>query len=208
MLRFKEFLEAIEAQVGSRRTQLKSSKPRGGTVGTYVKSAEYLQDKLPNNSEVLDYGAGHGQGSAAMREILGHNHNVESYEPQPQGWEPHYTNSDDIKKQYDGVVSHNVLNVLQPKLRSQVTTHLLSLVKPSGHLVVNARKWKGDVSNAKNFTPSDEEEKALWVHGSRGEKTYHRGFDGDELLDHLKAHDPDGNFEFHRKGDKVYGRRK
>lgn len=208
MLKFKQFLEGIESQPGSQRTQLKSKNPRGGTVGTYVKSAEYLKDKLPEKSKVLDYGAGAGQGSVAMREILGQNHSVETYEPQPQDWEPNYTDSDKIKNRYDGVVSHNVLNVLGPKLRSQVTSHLLSLVKPGGHVIVNARKWTGDVNKTKNFIPSEDEEKALWVKGKNNEHTYHKGFDNNELLDYLKAHDPEENFNFIRKGDKVYGNRK
>jgi len=217
MKTFKQFvLEAIQAAPGSQRTQLKlkdfdverDENKRAATLGTYRNSADYLKDKLPENSTVLDYGAGAGQGAEIMQRRLPA-HSVETYEPQPEGYKPDYQNSDDIKKQFEAVTSHNVLNVLPKHIRTQVTHHMLSLVKPGGHIIVNARKYKGDVQNAegKGKNKSGDEEKSMLVYDKKTDSyTFHKGFDGNELLDHMKEHDPDGNFEFKRFGDRVIGK--
>lgn len=193
MKSFKQLLESIQHQSGSETTQVAT------TTGTYRKSAEKLKPLLPKGSKVLDYGAGMGKGSSAMQDTLGDDHTVHSYEPFAKNWKPHYSSSDKIPSDHDAVVSHNVLNVLQPKLRSEVTSHILSRVKPGGHVIVGTRGWKGDVSTAKKVTPSDEEDNAVWVHKKSG-KVYQKGFDGDELLNHMKKHDPEGNFEFKKIG--------
>ena len=98
------------------------------------------------------------------------------------------------------------MNVLHPKLRTEVTHHILSLPKVGGHVVVSTRKWKGDVNSAKNATPSNEEDKAILVH-KKGGDVYQKGFDGDELLHHMKHHDTAGNYDFKRHGDTVVGKR-
>lgn len=193
MKTFKQFVEAIEHQAGSETTQVAT------TTGTYRKSAEKLKPLLSPGSKVLDYGAGMGKGTQAMKDVLSGEHTVHSYEPFAKNWTPDHSSSETIKDDHDAVVSHNVLNVLQPKLRSEVTKHLLSRVKPGGHVIVGTRGYKGDVATAKNITPSSEEDNAVWVH-KKGGNVYQRGFDGDELLNHMKSHDPEGNFEFKKVG--------
>lgn len=193
MLTFKQFiLETIEHQPGSETTQVAT------TTGTYRKTAEKLKPMLNADDNVLDYGAGMGKGSTAMQSVMGNDHEVHSYEPFAKNWKPHYAKGEDIKGQYGAVVSHNVLNVLPPELRDHVTKHLLSKVKVGGKVVVGTRGWKGDVATVKNFTPSEHEDNALWVHKKAG-KVYQKGFDGDELLDHMKKHGGD-NFEFKKIG--------
>jgi phospholipid N-methyltransferase len=191
MKTFKTFVESIKHQSGSESTQVAT------TTGTYRKTAEKLHPDLKPNSDILDYGAGMGKGTDAMQHVLT-GHKVESYEPSPKNWSPTHTNSDHIDKKYDAVVSHNVLNVLEPQLRDHVTKHLLSLVKPGGKVVVGARGYRGDVSTVKNFTPSEQEPNALWVHKKVG-KVYQKGFYGDELLDHMKKHGGD-DFDFKKVG--------
>lgn len=221
MKSFKEFtqyvLEAIEAPAGSKRTQLtlkdfdpeRDEDKRATTLGTYRNSAAFLKDKLPENSTVLDYGAGAGQGAQIMRKKLP-GHKVETYEPQPEGWKPDYENSDDIKTQVDALTAHNLLNAVPKNIRGEVTDHMLSLVRPGGHIITNARKWKGDVQNSegKGKNKPGDEDKSMLVHDKKTDSyTFHKGFDGNDLLDHMKSHDPEGNFEFKRNGDRVIGKR-
>lgn len=177
---FKSFiLEEISHQVGAETTQIKT------TTGTYTKCAMFLLDKLTEGSIVLDYGAGHGLGSKAMQDVFGDKSVVESYETSPQGWTPNYSRSEQIRKQYDGIVCLNVLNVLTPDIRETVVSHILSLVKEGGYVIIGTRGWYGDIANAKNVEPS-EEDKAVWVLKSVG-KVYQKGFDGSELLDYINS---------------------
>lgn len=186
MISFKQFLtDSIEHQGGSETTQVAT------TTGTYRKTAERLKDLIPVGGRVLDYGAGLGEGTKAMQDVFGQQATVHSYEPSAgrSKNKPTFTNSDDIAHSYDAVVSHNVLNVLEPELRDKVTNHILSLVKPGGHAIIGTRKWSGDVNGAKNAEPG-EEEKSLWiskkVKGGTTTKVYQKGFDGNELHDYVK----------------------
>lgn len=188
-----EFIrENIKHQTGSESTQVVT------TTGTYSKTAKLLKDKIKDGGKVLDYGAGLGLGSDAMRDEFNGKVDIHSFEPEPRRWKGSvpvtHTKSSDIHDKYDAVVSHNVLNVLEPELRSHVTKDILSKVKVGGHVVIGTRKWSGDVNLAKNAKPGNEE-KSLWI-SKKGGDVYQKGFDGNELLDHLKSHDPEGNFEF------------
>lgn len=186
MITFKQFLdEALEHQAGSETTQVAT------TTGTYRKTAEKIKDLLPTGGAVLDYGAGLGEGTKAMLDVLKDHAMVHSYEPSPSRakQKPNFTKPDEINGQYDAVVSHNVLNVLEPKLRHQVTKHILSLVKPAGHAIIGTRRWTGDVNAARNTEPA-EEEKAVWVNRKTKtgtQKVYQKGFDRNELLDYVKG---------------------
>lgn len=191
MKTFIQFYEAIKHQAGSETTQV------AHTTSTYRKTAIKLSPMLPEGSKVLDYGAGMGKGTDAMRDVL-KQHTVHSYEPSPKNWKPNHISSETLPNDYNAVVSHNVLNVLEPKLRDAVTKDLLSRVKVGGHVVVGARTWKGDVGATKNFTPSDSEKNAIWVKRKNGD-VYQKGFEGDELIDHMKKHGGD-KFEFKKIG--------
>lgn len=186
MITFKQFLdEALEHQAGSETTQVAT------TTGTYQKTAEKIKGLMPTGGAVLDYGAGLGEGTRAMAEILKDRAVVHGYEPSPgrAKQKPNFTDPEDIKGQYDAVVSHNVLNVLEPELRHQVTKHILGLIKPEGHAIIGTRKWTGDVNAAKNAEPADEE-KAIWITKktkSGPQKVYQKGFDKNELQDYIKG---------------------
>jgi SAM-dependent methyltransferase len=189
MIRFSKFInEKLEHQPGSATTQVAT------TTGTYKKSAELLKNHLRPHSKILDYGAGLGQGTHAMRQSFhndGGHVEVHGYEPAPERstHKPNFTKPEEIKDQYDGVVSHNVLNVLQPELRHHVTKHILSLLKPGGHAIIGARKWAGDVNSAKNSEPGDEPKSIRVRRKTKNgiQKVYQKGFDGNELHDYVKG---------------------
>ena len=190
MRTFRAFIkEAIAHQAGSSSTQVAT------TGGSYRKSAGLL-GSLKAGDKVLDYGAGRGLGTAEMQKALPHAE-VHSYEPGAKGWSPTHSSSDTITHTYPAVVSLNVLNVLEPKLRSEVTKHLLSTVRVGGTVIIGVRKAKGDVLNAKNATPA-KEPGAIWVHKAGGQDVYQKGFDGNELVEYLESQDSAGDFEFTR----------
>jgi len=176
---FKYFLEAITPQTGSHTTQVAT------TTNSYKKAAEKIKDLLPeSDNKILDYGAGLGLGTAAIEGVFGDSATVDSYEPNPGRAKrtPTFTDSDDIDQKYDGIICLNVLNVLEPELREEVTKHILSLLADGGVALIGVRKWSGDVNTAKNFDPA-EEEKAIWIKRSGGERVYQKGFDGNELVE-------------------------
>lgn len=177
-----EIFEAssIEAQPESDTTQVAT------TVGSYESIAAYLKDQLPPGAKVLDYGAGLGLGSEAMREELSGVASVDGYEPLPSRAKvkPTYTKPEELNQKYDAVVNLNVLNVLQPDLRRKVVQHIGSLLKEGGTAVIGVRGYKGDIDKVKNFTPGPEPG-SIWVPRSRGRQAYQKGFDGSELKDYV-----------------------
>lgn len=172
-----ELFQAIPAQEGSGTTQVAT------TASMYGKAIQKMLVVNPGIKRVLDYGAGLGLGSDAMREAAP-SVEVNSFEPNPERWAsntpPSFTNSDDIQGLYDLIVNTNVLNVLEPELRAMVLKDIVAKLSDGGTALVTTRGWTGDVANAKNFDKA-EEDKAIWV--KKGDKrVYQKGFDGDELL--------------------------
>lgn len=188
MKTYKQFIENIEHQAGSDTTQVAT------TTGTYKKTAIKLKALLSEKSKVLDYGSGLGKGTEAMEAVLGPDgHTVDSYEPAPDRAKssPTFTNSAQIKPgTYNAIVSHNVLNVLEPDLRNRVMKHILSSLAVGGHAIIGVRKFKGDVDQAKNATPGDEKGSLNITKKMKGGKTqvvYQKGFDGDELKSYVQS---------------------
>jgi hypothetical protein len=149
-------------------------------------------DRLPDAGRILDYGAGLGLGTDAMRRAAGIQ--VDSYEPFPERWRgsepPTFTASSEISGSYDGVVNLNVLNVLEPQLREQVARDIMQKLAPGGVAVIGTRKFKGDVDQAKGAEPAGEPG-AVWI--KRGqERVYQKGFDGNELVSFLQSIAPAG----------------
>ena len=169
----------IEAQSNSENTQ------RSNTVAGY-KGASTLAAQGRQLGETLDYGAGFGLGADELRKQTP---TVDTYEPNPQKWQSvvpvTFTKSNEITKQYDTIVALNVLNVLEPALRTQVLQHIGALLKPNGVAIIGTRAWKGDVATTKSMTPATEEH-AVWVKNA-GKDVYQRGFDGDELYTYVQA---------------------
>lgn len=165
----------------TRRTQIK------GTAGTYRKTGEFLSSRLPAGSRILSHGAGLDHTKPALIAGLGDGHEVHDFEPNPEGRtnQPEFANAKKIpSNHYDAVVSHNVLNVVEPATRREVLRSIFKSVKQGGHLVIGTRAWKGDIDKTKNFEPADEE-KAMWVK-KKGAVSYQKGFDGNELKDHVE----------------------
>lgn len=181
-----EEISPIRHQAGSETTQVSN------TIGSYRKAAELLSKHIPLDGIVLDYGSGLGLGTEQLREVFGPNVTVESYEPNPRRSKvpPTFASSDEINKEYDGIVCLNVLNVLEPDLRDEVVEHILTLLDNKGSAVIGVRKWTGDVSLAKHSTPVKGEDHAVWIKKSGGSKVYQRGFDGDELLSYISMMAP------------------
>jgi len=178
--------QTIRGQEGSATTQVATT---GGSYRKAVKLAEQLR---PDLTSVLDYGAGLGLGSDAMRDET--EAQVDSYEPFPERWKgetpPTYTDSADINQTYDAVVSLNVLNVLEPELRAQVAQDIISKLAPNGVAVIGTRKFKGDVAQAKN-AEQGQEQGSLWIIRN-GQRVYQKGFDGNELVEYLQTLVPEG----------------
>ena len=180
----------IEGQKDSATTQVSN------TVGSYKKAAKKAEEINPEGKTLLDYGAGLGLGSDAMRENS--NLSVTSYEPFPENWKGStpvdYTDSSFIEEKYDNVVNLNVLNVLEPDLRNNVAKDIMDKVAPGGVAIIGTRKWKGDIDTTKNFLPTEEDQAVLVQKSKAGEtiSVYQKGFDGDQLKNYITSLAPKG----------------
>ena len=164
---------------------------RANTLATYRKAAKMLGD-----GTVLDYGAGLGLGTDAMRDEFGKD--VESFEPNTELWEgktpPTYTKSQDINKRYDSIVSLNVLNVVPKNVRDFIVRDILNKLQVGGKAYVSARGWKGDIASSKSYQDFEKtEKKSLLAKASRKDKvtgepifSFQKGFDGNELLEYIQ----------------------
>ncbi len=147
------------------------------TVDTYRKAASMLGGK------VLDYGAGLGLGTDALREegLL-----ADSFEPYPERWKgkqpPTYTDSADIPSDsYDGIVSFSVINVVEPDVRKFLFKEVARILQPDGTALITGRT-RQDVGAAKNKTPHLEDGGYLVGEDQR----YQKGFTQTELERYAK----------------------
>jgi hypothetical protein len=141
------------------------------TVGTYDKvKARYFEDV--DNGDILDYGAGKG--------LASQKHGFESLEPYPRGWTPTYQDTYKIKRQYDGIILNNILNVLPKHTRRAVMWDAAEKLRPGGQMYINVRS-RGDVMKttviAKQFNDSE-------ILTGRG--TYQKGFQQQELINFIQ----------------------
>jgi len=166
------------------------------TTGSYRKLLQKGLSITARAKDVLDYGAGLGLGTDAMRADAP-GVQVDSYEPFPQRWKgekpPTYTDAEKIDKQYNVVINPNVLNVLRKPLRDMVVKDIYAKVKPGGVALITVRRFKGDVNQAKNFTPTEETGAIIIHRGS--EDVFQKGFDGQELVNYLREMLPDAQIE-------------
>jgi hypothetical protein len=142
------------------------------------------------DSDVLDYGAGLGLGSDAMSNVLGFD--VDSFEPNSERWKGNkdvtFRSSNDINKKYKSIVSLNVLNVVEKDIRDSIVKDIYNNLKDGGTAVISARKWSGDVNQAKNAVDGGEKN-SLYItrtQGGKEVKVFQKGFDGNELVDYIK----------------------
>ena len=186
----------INTALEQRDTGIPSTKASGSTqrkitadaYPTIVKLAEKKIGKVINT--VLDYGAGLGLGTTRMRQ---EGYNVHSLEPNTENWQGDrnatYTNSSQIKQKFDLVVSLNVLNVLEPDIRDLVLDDIIDKIGQGGSAVIGVRKWKDDVDRTTTGVPA-EEGQAIKDIGPN--KSYQRGWDGDQLLEYVQSRLPEG----------------
>jgi len=164
-----------------------------GTIETYRKVYnEYFNDVPPE--EVLDFGAGLGVGT---REF-----GFDSYEPFPQrgaelyNWSPTYTDVNQINKEYRGLISNAVLNVI-PNIKGERDAAVMGIGKslaPGGRAFVAVRN-PGFMKTLKNPKPYGD-----GVITSSG--TFQKGFTRGELIKYLsKILGPNFKIEPAKLGD-------
>ena len=147
------------------------------TVDTYRKAAKMLGGK------VIDYGAGLGLGTDALREegLL-----ADSFEPYPERWKgkrpPTYTDSAEIPSaSYDSLVSFSVINVVEPDVRKFLFQEVARILRPDGVALITGRT-RQDVSSAKIKKPHLEDGGYLVGEDQR----YQKGFTQAELERYAK----------------------
>lgn len=137
-----------------------------GTLPTYRKvMAKFFPDV--EGSEMLDYGAGKGLATKEFK--------MDSFEPYPEeGFKPDYTTPYEIDKQYEGIVSNAVLNVLPMTQRVEAVQTIGKSLKVGGRAVVLART----ASELKSLKDPEPYQDGLI---SKGKGTFQKGFTHAEL---------------------------
>ena len=148
----------------AQKTQLGAS-----TLPSYEKAARLLGGE----GTFLDFGAGRGQGAAAI--------GADTFEPYPrEGFSPTYTTAADIPDaSYNRLASLNVLNVMPRDVRDQAVQDIGRVMAPGGRAVVTTRGR--DVLNAKG-TPGDEPMSIVTT-----ADTYQKGFTQPELREYIQG---------------------
>lgn len=148
----------------AQKTQLGAS-----TLPSYEKAARLLGGE----GSFLDFGAGRGQGAAAI--------GADTFEPYPrEGFSPTYTSAADIPDaSYNRLASLNVLNVMPRDVRDQAVQDIGRVLTPGGRAVVTTRGR--DVLNAKG-APGDEPMSIVTT-----ADTYQKGFTQPELRDYMQS---------------------
>ena len=150
-----------------------------GTEDTYIKASKMLGGK------VLDYGAGIGIGTDALRSngLL-----ADSFEPFPENWEgklpPTYTDSADIPSEsYDSMVSFSVINVVDPDERKLLFREVSRILRPDGVALITGRT-RQDVGAATTKIPHLED--GGYLIGKGKQQRYQKGFTQAELERYAK----------------------
>ncbi|MFA6358783.1 MAG: methyltransferase domain-containing protein [Candidatus Omnitrophota bacterium] len=158
----------------------KSAKTQiAGTVNTYKAVSQNLSGR------VLDYGAGLGLGTDALRDA---GLTADSYEPFVDRWKgktpPNYTDASKIPSDsYDSVVSFSVLNVVKPDVRRSIVLDIGRVLKDNGAAFITARN-RADVEVAKNKVPAIED--GGFTIGTGEDARYQKGFTQQELEQYIR----------------------
>lgn len=141
-----------------------------GTLPTYEKAAEELK-KRGAQGRAIDFGAGLGEGAKILK--------ADTYEPFPKGWKPTFIDPKQIPTEaYGKLTNLNVMNVVPPKVRDEIASHIGRVIEPGGQGIVTTRG--ADVMKAKG-RPGPE---PMSIITSRD--TYQKGFTKQELEDYMK----------------------
>jgi len=141
-----------------------------GTLPTYEKAEEELK-KRGAQGKALDFGAGLGEGAKILK--------ADTYEPFPKGWKPTFIDPKQIPTEaYGKLTNLNVMNVVPPKVRDEIASHIGRVIEPGGQGIVTTRG--ADVMKAKG-RPGPE---PMSIITSRD--TYQKGFTKQELEDYMK----------------------
>ena len=150
-----------------------------GTEDTYINASKMLGGK------VLDYGAGRGIGTDALRSngLL-----ADSFEPFPENWEgkrpPTYTDSANIPSDsYDSLVSFSVINVVDPDERKFLFQEVARILRPDGVALITGRD-RQDVQKAATKIPHLED--GGYLIGKGKLQRYQKGFTQAELERYAK----------------------
>lgn len=150
-----------------------------GTEDTYINASKMLGGK------VLDYGAGRGIGTDALRSngLL-----ADSFEPFPENWEgkrpPTYTDSANIPSSaYDSLVSFSVINVVDPDERKFLFKEVARILRPDGVALITGRD-RQDVQKSTTKIPHLEE--GGYLIGKGKQQRYQKGFTQAELERYAK----------------------
>jgi hypothetical protein len=153
-----------------------------GTMPTYEKARDILGKEGIKGADIIDFGAGKGLGSTAMK--------ADSFEPYPQGWYPTYTKSEDIpSEKYKGLLNLNVLNVLDPEMRAHTVKEIGRVMQPEGGTGLITTRGR-DVLNTVGGKAGNE---PMSVITSRD--TYQKGFEPEELREYIR-YILGGDFEY------------
>jgi hypothetical protein len=141
-----------------------------GTLPTYEKAEEELK-KRGAQGRAIDFGAGLGEGAKILK--------ADTYEPFPKGWKPTFIDPKQIPTEaYGKLTNLNVMNVVPPKVRDEIASHIGRVIEPGGQGIVTTRG--ADVMKAKG-RPGPE---PMSIITSRD--TYQKGFTKQELEDYMK----------------------
>jgi hypothetical protein len=153
-----------------------------GTMPTYEKARDILGKEGIKGADIIDFGAGKGLGSTAMK--------ADSFEPYPQGWYPTYIKSEDIpSNKYKGLLNLNVLNVLDPEMRAHTVKEIGRVMQPEGGTGLITTRGR-DVLNTVGGKAGNE---PMSIITSRD--TYQKGFEPNELREYIK-YILGGDFEY------------
>lgn len=147
-----------------------------GTTPTYKKAANQLADV---DGDIIDFGAGLGQGAQAMGDQLGRK--IHTYEPYATNWKPDFSAADasDVPSDaYGGLTNLNVLNVVPREARDGIVQNISRVLRDGGKGVITTRGK--DVMNASGRAGPE----PMSVITSRD--TYQKGFTNPELQEYLK----------------------
>lgn len=186
-----EGFQEIKARTRKNLSKASGTTQVATTTGSYRKVAEIFKKGINQFSSVLDYGAGLGLGTDAMSDVAGVR--VESLEINPERWQGavpvDYTDSSQIRKSFDTIVSLNVVNVVPREVRDFIVLDIYDKLASGGTAYISSRGFRGDIDGAKNFELGPEEKSYIIKRREGGDvvDVYQKGFDGNELVEYVQA---------------------